>query len=152
MEITDLTEEISPEWLFDFIDAKASPESIAEVEIRLGDGGMVTVRAGGPGKLHAPGRRPFTAYEVHIDHDVARFWSKYSQEEGTCVYAQVPRLLLAHHITRHGGIQNASTAVLQMDKNPLPRHSDTELASILVRMKALVHELEQYADKHSPST
>ena len=39
-----------------------------------------------------------------MDHDPPRFWTKYSDSD-QLLYARVPKLLIAHHITRHGGIK-----------------------------------------------
>jgi len=88
--------------MFDCLDAQASSEAVAEAHIKLGNQDLMTVRAGGSGTHCWPSRPPFESYEVLLDHDPARFWSKYTDMAGM-VYARVPRLLVTHHITRHGG-------------------------------------------------
>ena len=88
--------------MFDFLDAKGARNATASAEIVLANGQIMTVRAGGPGVHSVPADPPFIAYEVLLDHDPPPFWSKYGITGS--MYDEVPRLLVTHHITRHGGI------------------------------------------------
>jgi hypothetical protein len=89
---------------FDFIDHAGRGGGTGEVLVGLGNTEWLTIRAGGPGIHSWPAEPRFQQYEVLLDHDPPRFWTKYS-DNGTTLYAKVPKLLLTHHITRHGGIQ-----------------------------------------------
>ena len=88
--------------MFEYLDTQGVDGQSASAEVQLPGGRALTVRAGGPGVHSWPVLPPFTAYEVLLDHDPPRFWRKYA-DEGS-LYATVPRLLLAHHITRTGGV------------------------------------------------
>ena len=76
----------------------------ATAELELHNGDILTVKAGGPGIRAWPSAAPFETFEVLLDHEPARFWSKYTDSAGV-LYAYVPKLLLAHHILRRGGIK-----------------------------------------------
>ena len=69
----------------------------------LGNTEQLTVRCGGPGTHSWPAAPPFESYEVLTAGDPPRFWQRYG-DRGGVVFARVPRLLVAHHITRSGGI------------------------------------------------
>ena len=94
--------------IFDYIDIEGTDGRTAEVSMTLGTGDFMTVRAGGQGIHALPASAPFETYEVLTDHDPPRFWSRYTDSVGA-IYAHVPRLLIAHHITRHGGIEYVET-------------------------------------------
>lgn len=86
-----------------WIDSTSTEELTAEATLTLGNGSLMSVRAGGPTKaeLGAPGV-PAT-YEVDLDHEPARFWNRYTSV-GTIIYAYVPRLLVTHHVVRRGEV------------------------------------------------
>lgn len=88
---------------FDFIDGAAVDGGTGVVTIRLGNMDMLTIKGGGPGIHSWPAAAPFQQYEVLMDHEPPRFWTKYSDTNGM-LFARVPKLLVAHHVTRHGGI------------------------------------------------
>lgn len=92
--------------IFSYIDLYGSRRRTAEVFIETVSGEHLTVRAGGVGVRSLPAGRPgpFEGYEVLVDHDPPRFWRRYSDESGGSLYAEVPRLLISHHIIRRGGI------------------------------------------------
>lgn len=94
--------------MFTYLDAEGVSGRTASAELVLGNSEIMTVRAGGPGVHSGPFCSPFTDYEVLLDHEPARFWTQYTDAVGM-VYAHVPRLLLAHHVIRHGGISQMST-------------------------------------------
>lgn len=96
--------------LFEHLDQHGIDGAIAEVELQLRNGQHMTVGAGGPGKHYAPALPPFASYEVILDHDAPRFWNRFTDDVGL-VFANVPRLLIAHHITRSGGVLEASRTV-----------------------------------------
>jgi hypothetical protein len=96
--------------LFEHLDQHGIDGAIAEVELQLRSGQHMTVGAGGPGVHCAPDFPPFDTYEVVLDHDPPRFWSRYTDDVGL-VFANVPRLLISHHITRSGGVLEASRTV-----------------------------------------
>lgn len=88
---------------FDFIDGAGINGGTGEVSLRLGNKDMMTVRAGGPGVHSWPAEPRFQQYEVLLDHEPPRFWTRYTDVNGM-LFSQVPKLLVTHHITRHGGI------------------------------------------------
>lgn len=90
--------------VFDYIDLEGTDGRTAEVSMMLVSGDLMTVRAGGHGIHSLPACAPFETYEVLIDHEAPRFWRKYTDAAGI-LFAHVPRLLIAHHITRQGGIE-----------------------------------------------
>ena len=95
---------LNMDMMFTYLDQNGSETATAAVEVVLANRLIMTVKAGGPGTHSRPAFAPFEAYEVLIDHDPPRFWSKFNFEDDWSVYREVPRLLVAHHITRHGGI------------------------------------------------
>lgn len=136
--------EVGPGWVFDFIDERASTTATASVDIKLTDGALMTVRAGGPGVLSAPGLPPFHAYEVNLDHNSARFWRRYGHQQGIDVYASVPRLLVAHHIIRHGGIDSVACEV---EDWPVKR-PPTELEKAMDELRALTARIAEIIEKN----
>lgn len=88
---------------FDFIDGAGVGGATGEVNLRLGNMDMMTVRAGGSGVHSWPAEPCFQQYEVLLDHEPPRFWTRYTDANGL-LFTQVPKLLVTHHITRHGGI------------------------------------------------
>ena len=88
---------------FDFIDGAGVDGGTGVVTVRLGNMYMMTIRAGGPGVHSWPAEPSFQQYEVLMDHEPPRFWTRYSNSTGM-LFANVPKLLVAHHVTRHGGI------------------------------------------------
>ena len=116
MEPLSRSRERSIAEVFNFIDSQGVGGLTAEVALRLTSGAYLTVRGGGPGVLSSPSAGPFTDYEVMVDHDPPRFWSRYSQDELGSLFAHVPALLIAHHITRHGrGIEAADPALTRRE-------------------------------------
>lgn len=93
--------------VFAWLDEHGGGPVTAEVELRLGNGALMTVLAGGPGVRSSPPGPPFSTYEVLVDHEPPRFWNRYTDDVGM-LFAFVPRLLVAHHVIRHGGIDEAS--------------------------------------------
>lgn len=97
--------------VFDYIDLHGVDGKTAEVSLELVSGDFMTVRAGGPG-VRSGASAPFGTYEVLVDHDPPRFWHRYTDSTGM-VFAYVPRLLIAHHVSRHGaGIANMDAEVV----------------------------------------
>lgn len=94
--------------LFIFLEMEGIDERTASAELVLGNGNIMTVRAGGPGIHSEPSCSPFVDYEVLLDHEPSRFWTRYSADDVSVLYAHVPWLLLAHHVTRRGGIVQLS--------------------------------------------
>jgi hypothetical protein len=92
--------------VFSYLDLYGSIRCTAEVVIELANTECLTIRAGGAGthSLPAGASGPYTCYEVLLDHEPARFWTKYGHEDSGVLYAEVPRLLITHHIVRRGGI------------------------------------------------
>ena len=90
--------------MFSFLDAKGGGNVTASAEIVLRNGQIMTIRAGGPGTHSRPSSPPFEAYEVLLDHDPPRFWRRYNAV-GSCLYDQVPGMLVTHHVIRRGGIE-----------------------------------------------
>ena len=89
--------------VFGYIDRRGGPLVVAEVELGLANGNVMTVRAGGGAVTCSPLDPPFTHYEVWIDHDPPRFWQRFGEDTGL-TYSRVPRLLIIHQITRSGGV------------------------------------------------
>ena len=121
--------EVDAGWVLSYLDECASTTRTAEVEMVLGDGGLMMVRAGGPGTLCSPARPPFQAYEVHLNHGSSRFWSRYAAKGGMDVYSRVPKLLVTHHITRHGGITDYALAT-----KPIATAEQPEKVSIVLEL------------------
>lgn len=90
--------------VFDYIDVEGMDGKTAEVSMMLVSGDLMTVRAGGYGIHSRPACGPFETYEVLTDGEPPRFWHRYSEATGV-LFAHVPKLLIAHQIARHGGIQ-----------------------------------------------
>lgn len=95
---------------FDYIDVEGGPLVAAEAELGLGNGQNMTIRAGGGATQASPPLAPFTHYEVILDHDPPRFWHQFAGDKDRLVYALVPRLLIAHHTVRHGGVKTMTTS------------------------------------------
>jgi hypothetical protein len=89
------------EQVFSHIDSRGSPDSIAGAELSLNNGQHMTVQAGGD-LAEEP---PFPAYTVMLDHDPPRFWKRFG-DDAQLIYLRVPRLLVTHHVIRHGGAQD----------------------------------------------
>jgi hypothetical protein len=89
--------------IFKYLDLHGSQRATSEVQLGLVNGQNMSIAAGGRGVKSAPLGPPFLTYEVTLDHDPPRFWNKYTDDVGL-LYAFIPRLLISHHITRHGGI------------------------------------------------
>jgi hypothetical protein len=90
--------------MFAHLDAKGVGGTTAVAAVDLCNRDVLTVRAGGPGIHSRPGAGPFDGFEVLLDHEPARFWDRFHEDEEGVLYADVPRLCLAHHIIRRGGI------------------------------------------------
>ena len=90
--------------LFTYLDTEGSAQRTASVEVVLGSGEAITVRAGGPGVHSGPSCSPYENYEVLMDHEPERHWSRFTDQVGM-VFAHVPALVVAHHMVRHGGIE-----------------------------------------------
>jgi hypothetical protein len=125
---------------FDYIDAEGSPAVSAEAELYLGNGQSMTIRAGGALPSSAPVVAPFTHYEVILDHDPPRFWKRFSEEGDLLVYDCVPRLHIAHHAVRHGGVVSLSmerqVLARKVHETPvqLPITTMEQLAELLSRI------------------
>ena len=91
--------------LFAFLQLKASGRIMAEVEVTLATGQSLMVRAGGFGTCAGPVGGDLTTFEVLMDHEPPKFWSKYGDPRAIR-FVHVPKLLLTHHITRSGGIKD----------------------------------------------
>ena len=91
--------------IYDYLDSAGTEKRAAQVHVEMGNHQCLTVSAGGSGLRSGPAFAPYSSYEVILDHEPARFWTKYTDSAGM-VYAHVPKLLLTHHITRHGGIDS----------------------------------------------
>lgn len=89
--------------MFEHLDAAGVAGRTAEAHLMLGNSEQLTVRCGGPGVHSWPSVPPFESYEVLTAGEPPRFWRKYGDTAGV-VFARVPRLLVAHHVTRSGGI------------------------------------------------
>jgi hypothetical protein len=89
------------EQVFSHIDSRGSPNAVAGAELSLRNGQSMTVQAGGS-QAEEP---PFAAYTVMLDHDPPRFWRRFGDDD-QLTYLQVPRLLVTHHVIRHGGAQD----------------------------------------------
>jgi hypothetical protein len=98
---------------FAYLDLYGSPRRTAEAAIELNTGESMTVRAGGAGVRACPAGvcGPYTAYEVMLDHEPPRFWTRYGSDPNGIVFAQVPGLLITHYITRRGGISRISCGI-----------------------------------------
>lgn len=96
--------------LFEHLDQHGVDGAIASVDMVLANGQQMCVSAGGPGIQCYPALPPFHAYEVYFAEDPPRFWHQYA-DDALLVFANVPRLLITHHITRAGGIREASRTV-----------------------------------------
>lgn len=102
--------------VLDWVDRSGTDQLTAEAMLVLNNGALMSVRAGGMA-VHAQAGsvHHFDSYEVDLDHEPARFWRKYS-EDGSIVYAYVPRLLVLHHVTRRGGVAHAETDVRRLER------------------------------------
>ena len=90
------------EAIYNYLDATGTSKRAAQVHVQMGNHQCITVTAGGSGKHSWPAFSPYQSYEVILDHEPARFWTKYTDSAGL-VYSCVPKLLVTHHIIRHGG-------------------------------------------------
>ena len=138
--------------MFDYLDQNGSETVTAAVEIVLANRLIMTVKAGGPGTHSRPAFAPFEAYEVLIDHDPPRFWSKFNFDDDWSVYREVPRLLVAHHITRHGGIAEMVVSADHADTR-VPRMSRTVLMNVSLTVdeghaRAVREAVEKVASAH----
>ena len=124
------------ETVFAYIDEHGGPVVTARAELGLGNGQSMTISAGGGTITSAPPAAPYTHYEVVLDHEPARFWRRFSDDD-RLLYANVPRLLVAHHALRHGGVVWAETStefVHPSQRKPriaFPIKTVDELASVL---------------------
>lgn len=122
--------------VFEHLDSAGGPVVVAEAILSLGNGTEMTVRAGGLGDLSSPARPPFSSYEVFLDHDPARFWRRYTDDD-QLLYRHVPRMLVTHHVVRHGGIvgvEYSSSFIPAARSHPsvrLPITTVSELAGVL---------------------
>jgi hypothetical protein len=89
--------------IFAYLDLHGSQRATSEVQLGLANGQNMSVAAGGRGVKSSPLGAPYLMYEVALDHDPPRFWKRFTDDVGL-LYAFVPRLLICHHIVRHGGI------------------------------------------------
>lgn len=120
--------------VFAFLDRKGSEFAVAEAELQLANDEYMTVQCGGSGSRSRPAAG---LYEVLIDHDPPRFWTRYS-EEGGLVFANVPQLLIRHHITRRGGIVHWCRQVTQQPHLvEMDLHIEVELGLEMQVMEAL---------------
>lgn len=103
--------------VLDWVDRAGGAELTAEATLQLNNGALMSVRGGGP-TVHAQAGIPdgFDSYEVDLDHEPARFWSRYGGSEDSVLYAYVPRLLLLHHVIRRGGIAYVETSVRRLER------------------------------------
>lgn len=85
--------------LFRLLDTLDRPLRCHRFEIRLADGGHVSLSTNGR-QLSLAGR----GYDVVLDHEAGRLWAKYVVDGDPMSYRDVPRLLISHHIHNHGGI------------------------------------------------
>lgn len=99
--------------LFIFLMTEGVDGRTASAELVLGNGNIMTVRAGGPGIHSEPSCSPFMDYEVLLDHETERFWTRYAADGLGSLYAHVPWVLLAHHIIRRGGIVQMAVETYQ---------------------------------------
>ena len=93
--------EQSIEHALGYLDRYGGERDTAEATIALPRGRYLNVRAGGPETHSTAGGTGFTHFEVLLDHEPPRFWTRYGGS--TSLFAQVPRLLVAHHVVRSGG-------------------------------------------------
>lgn len=124
------------EKVFAYIDEQGGPLVIAMAELVLGNNSTMTLQAGGGDLTLSPSTPPFETYQVLLDQEPPRFWRRYTEKDDVYIYSHVPRLLVTHHIVRHGGL--SATAVNSMFIKPTPRrkleypiNTVEELASVL---------------------
>jgi len=110
---------------FEYIDVEGGPLVSAEAELFLGNGQCMAIRAGGGIGTSLPACAPFTHYEVILDHDPPRFWIRFTEDGDRLVYEKVPRLHIAHHAVRHGGVVS-----MTMSRQRLPQ----QVHSVNVRL------------------
>lgn len=147
------TDDLKMDAMFDYLDQFGSQSVTATVEVVLRNGLIMTVKAGGPGTGSRPTFAPFEAYEVLTDHEPPRFWSKFSDDGADwSVYHQVPRLLVAHHITRHGGVAELVVTADHSDtRAPRPARQVTVTMSLTVDedyARAVREAVEKVASAH----
>lgn len=94
--------------IYDYLDSVGTSKQAAQVHVQMGNHQCITVSAGGSGLRSWPAFSPFASYEIILDHEPARFWTRYT-DSARMVYACVPRLLVTHHIIRHGGVYQLIT-------------------------------------------
>lgn len=87
--------------------------SPALVEVVLGNGGLLTIVAGGA--VH-PSRRSRVEYRVMLDHQPRRFWRKWAEDGSPSVYTRVTALPISHHIATSGGIRDMYVVLLRNDR------------------------------------
>lgn len=90
--------------IFQYLDLAGGERRTAVAHLALLNNQNMTLSAGGSGVQSSPARPPFQAYEVILDHDPPRFWRRFTEDE--LLYAKVPKLLISHHIIRHGGLDS----------------------------------------------
>lgn len=121
---------------FQYIDEQGGPVVVARAELMLGNGEAMTISAGGGLVTASPPAAPFTHYEVILDHEPARFWRRFTDDD-RLLYSNVPQLLVSHHVIRHGGLISMSTEAQMIDLAParpkvrLPIRTIDELAAAL---------------------
>lgn len=96
--------------MFVHLDTYASGEDTAVANATLSGARMLTVRAGGSAAA-GPSGGPFTTFEVLMDHDPPRFWTRYERESQGCRFSFVPRLLVSHYVISTGGIRHLDLGV-----------------------------------------
>lgn len=85
--------------LFRLIDTLDRPLRRHQLEIRLADGSHMSLSTQGR-QMALVGK----GYDVVLDHQAGKLWSKYAVDGDQMSYRGVPRLLITHHIHNHGGI------------------------------------------------
>ena len=97
--------------MFVHLDTYANGSDTAVATASLSGARLLTVRAGGPGTLSGPLGGPFTHFEVLMDHEPPRFWTRYGHDVEGVLFACVPRLLISHYVISTGGIRHLEMAV-----------------------------------------
>ncbi|HEY5787526.1 MAG TPA: hypothetical protein VIT65_22400 [Microlunatus sp.] len=113
------------EQVFAHIDAYGDIGSAAGAELSLNNGQHMTVQAGGD-LVEAS---PFAAYTVFLDHDPPRFWKRFGNDD-PLIYLHVPRLLVTHHIIRHGGAHQIML-IRETPPTPAPLSTIEEVRQVL---------------------
>lgn len=102
----------------DWLDENGTEGKTATAHLVLGNEDQITINAGGPGIHARPAVGPFESYEVLTSGEPPRFWHKYG-DTGGVVFARVPRLLIAHHVARSGGITDMTFEASRREEQQL---------------------------------